>query len=255
MTPIICVGELVPATSEWAIDRVLKQARAALSLVPENDRGRVVIAYEPVWAIGEGAVAAEPAHIAALSTLVSAALTSPLGDGAVPIRVFAAPFRRETKAALVVIAAEIDPSALGLVERDRTFNGRLELGFLATDVRGKVYQGKHYSVNLGLKAETYEIARQQGLRVLSEMRLAPGRYQLRLAAGNPGGIAGNVVYDLLVPDFSASPLTLGGIALTSASTSGAERVRRAPATEARSGHFFFVEELPAGAVLVGTMPV
>ncbi len=66
MTPIICVGELVPATSEWAIDRVLKQARAALSLVPENDRGRVVIAYEPVWAIGEGAVAAEPAHIAAV---------------------------------------------------------------------------------------------------------------------------------------------------------------------------------------------
>jgi hypothetical protein len=163
----------------------------------------------------------EPARVATLSAPVSAALTNPLADGAVPIRVFAAPFRKEAPAALIAIAVEIDPSALDLVERDRTFNGRLELGFLATDVRGKVYQGEHYSVNLGLKADTYEVARQQGLRVLSEMRLAPGRYQLRLAAGNPAGKAGNVVYDLFVPDFSASPLTMSGLALTSASTSGA----------------------------------
>jgi VWFA-related protein len=163
----------------------------------------------------------EARSVPSLSAPVSAALTNPLADGAVHIRVFAAPLRREAKTALVAIAAEIDPSALGLVERDRTFTGRLELGFLATDVRGKVYQGEHYAVNLGLKAETYDVARQQGLRVLSEMRLAPGRYQLRLAAGNPAGKAGNVVYDLLVPDFSAAPLMLSGIALTSAATSGA----------------------------------
>jgi VWFA-related protein len=163
----------------------------------------------------------EPVRVAAVSAPLSAALTNPLADGAVPIRVFAAAYRREAHAALVAIAAEIDPSALDLVERDRVFNGRLELGFLATDARGKVYQGEHYSVNLGLKAETYELARQQGLRVLSEMRLSPGRYQLRLAAGNPVGKAASVVYDLLVPDFSAAPLMSSGIALTSAATSGA----------------------------------
>jgi triosephosphate isomerase len=37
-----------------------------LSLVPEKDRALVVIAYEPVWAIGEGAAAAHPAHIGAV---------------------------------------------------------------------------------------------------------------------------------------------------------------------------------------------
>jgi VWFA-related protein len=163
----------------------------------------------------------EPIRVAALSAPISNALTNPLADGAVPIRLFAAPFRREAKSALVAIAAEIDPSALDLVERNGTFNGRIEVGFLATDSRAKIHQGEHYSANLALKAETYRVARQQGLRVLSEIRLAPGRYQLHFAAGNPAGRAGSVVYDLLVPDFGTTPLSLSGIVLTSASTSGA----------------------------------
>jgi triosephosphate isomerase len=66
MTPIMCVGEPRTGSPESALDHVLRQARTGMSLVPEADRGRVVIAYEPVWAIGEGAVAADPAHIGAV---------------------------------------------------------------------------------------------------------------------------------------------------------------------------------------------
>ena len=51
------------------------------------------------------------------------------------------------------------------------------------------------------------------------MQLPPGRYQLRLAAGNPAGKSGSVVYDLTVPDFHKAPLALSGLALTSASSS------------------------------------
>jgi triosephosphate isomerase len=63
MTPIMCVGEPGPGSPEAALAHVLRQARAGMSMVPEPDRDRVVIAYEPVWAIGEGAAAADPAHV------------------------------------------------------------------------------------------------------------------------------------------------------------------------------------------------
>jgi triosephosphate isomerase (TIM) len=66
MTPIMCVGEPSPGSAEAALDHVLRQARAGVSLVPEEDRARVVIAYEPVWAIGESAAAADPLHIGAV---------------------------------------------------------------------------------------------------------------------------------------------------------------------------------------------
>jgi triosephosphate isomerase len=66
MTPIMCVGELEPTSHGSALDHVRRQARAGLNLVPEADRHRVVIAYEPVWAIGEGAVAADPEQIGAV---------------------------------------------------------------------------------------------------------------------------------------------------------------------------------------------
>src|SRR4029077_15539224 len=44
----------------------MRQAQKGMSLIGEGDRPRVVIAYEPVWAIGEGAAAADPVHVGAV---------------------------------------------------------------------------------------------------------------------------------------------------------------------------------------------
>lgn len=66
MTPIMCVGEPSPGSTEAALEYVLQQARTGLGLISNDDRKRVVIAYEPVWAIGEGAAAADPAHVGAV---------------------------------------------------------------------------------------------------------------------------------------------------------------------------------------------
>src|SRR5256885_6946981 len=66
MTPIMCVGEPGRVTTEAAVDHVVQQARAGLGTLNREERARAVIAYEPVWAIGEGAAAADPHHIAAV---------------------------------------------------------------------------------------------------------------------------------------------------------------------------------------------
>lgn len=58
LTPILCVGEtLAQRDSGEALDVVARQVRASLEGVSGEDVGRVVVAYEPVWAIGTGKTA------------------------------------------------------------------------------------------------------------------------------------------------------------------------------------------------------
>ena len=64
-----------------------------------------------------------------------------------------------------------------------------------------------------------------GFRVLLEPSLPPGRYQLRVAAGNAGGRAGSVVYDLEVPDFTRGALVMSGVSLTSVTQSTVQTAR------------------------------
>ena len=53
MTPILCVGETLKERDVGATeDRVTAQVRADLAGVPVSDAGRLVVAYEPIWAIG-----------------------------------------------------------------------------------------------------------------------------------------------------------------------------------------------------------
>lgn len=67
LTPLVCVGEPVEIfNSGGSIGYVLDQLRAALDGV--DDVGDVLIAYEPIWAIGEGGRAATPADISAVFT-------------------------------------------------------------------------------------------------------------------------------------------------------------------------------------------
>ncbi len=54
-TPIVAVGESLQLRREGATqEHVLFQVRAALEGIPLEDLRKVVIAYEPIWAIGTG---------------------------------------------------------------------------------------------------------------------------------------------------------------------------------------------------------
>lgn len=56
MTPIVCVGEPEPAPLADVMTRISDQLR----LLTPADLSRLVIAYEPGWAIAEGSAAAAP---------------------------------------------------------------------------------------------------------------------------------------------------------------------------------------------------
>jgi triosephosphate isomerase len=69
LVPVLCVGEKIEERESGQTDAVvLRQLRAGLARLSADDLGRVVIAYEPVWAIGTGRTAtpddASSAHAA-----------------------------------------------------------------------------------------------------------------------------------------------------------------------------------------------
>jgi len=58
MAPILCVGETLAENEAGQTEAVLtRQVAAGLSGIAPNDLSRVVIAYEPIWAIGTGRAA------------------------------------------------------------------------------------------------------------------------------------------------------------------------------------------------------
>ncbi len=58
MTPILCVGETAEEKAAGQTEqRIESEIRAALAGVDKKEIQRIVIAYEPIWAIGSGAAA------------------------------------------------------------------------------------------------------------------------------------------------------------------------------------------------------
>jgi hypothetical protein len=156
-----------------------------------------------------------PAQAAATtrSTFLEA-IASPFAVGAMPMRVFAAPYRSGGRNAAVVVAVEVDAAQLELAEVNGSFTGRLDFGFVATDAKKKITRSPRYTAALAMKPETHQRFVAKGMRLLLQADLPEGRYQLRVAAGSAAR-AGSVVYDLDVPDFTKAPLILSGVSITS----------------------------------------
>lgn len=80
MIPLVCVGETAEERQlDAAAVTVARQARMALSGIAASDLDRVLLAYEPVWAIGEGGEPATPAYAAAIHAAIKQAVTDLAG--------------------------------------------------------------------------------------------------------------------------------------------------------------------------------
>jgi len=140
------------------------------------------------------------------------ALQSPIPVSGLGMKVFAAPFKGTAPNASVLVGIE-------LRGRDLTTaaNGRVDLALGAVDSQGKMKATSHDALTLNLRPETKERVDQNGIRLLDRMNIAPGRYQLRVAARDTGsGSVGSVLYDLEVPDFNKSRIAVSGLVLSSA---------------------------------------
>ena len=145
------------------------------------------------------------------------AVASPLTTSGVPMRVFAAPFQGRGKEASVTVALEIAASRLNLVQSDGAYRGELEIISVVTDAKKKKWPMMRHRATLALKPATYERINKRALRVVLQLPLPEGRYQIRLSAGG-AALAGSVVYDLEVPDFH-DDFSMSGLVVTSTSAS------------------------------------
>jgi triosephosphate isomerase len=80
LTPIVCVGEVLEEREAGLTDDVLRrQCTRALSKISGRKAGKLVIAYEPVWAIGTGKTAT-PALASEAHSLIRGEVAKALGD-------------------------------------------------------------------------------------------------------------------------------------------------------------------------------
>lgn len=85
LTPLLCVGELIAERESGETDAVVRrQLRAALSGRSADDLAHLIVAYEPVWAIGTGRNAT-PADAAAVHRVIRAELADLGAPAGVPV--------------------------------------------------------------------------------------------------------------------------------------------------------------------------
>jgi triosephosphate isomerase len=71
LTPLICVGEPMDVRSRGEAEVFVSgQVRAALGALRPEEVARVIVAYEPVWAIGEAGRAAAPTEVEPVMTAI-----------------------------------------------------------------------------------------------------------------------------------------------------------------------------------------
>jgi triosephosphate isomerase len=87
LTPVLCVGETVAERRAGKTEQVVaEQVSIALQGLASDRVARVVVAYEPVWAIGSGKTAT-PAEAAAVHQFIRRLIGSDHGEAAAGLRI------------------------------------------------------------------------------------------------------------------------------------------------------------------------
>jgi triosephosphate isomerase len=112
--PIVCVGEVQEEREEGRTnDVLLRQVKIALEGIEKEDAAPIVMAYEPVWAIGTGQ-SATPQMAAEAHAIVRHAVAEKLGPAvASGMRILYGGSVKPENAALLLAQPEIDGALVG----------------------------------------------------------------------------------------------------------------------------------------------
>jgi triosephosphate isomerase len=114
LTPILCVGEPLDVRKEGGqVGYATAQLRAALAGVPAEQARTIVVAYEPIWAIGTGEVATPgdaQEVCAALRSELADLYTGDLGDG---VRILYGGSVKPDNVAAIMAEADVDGALVG----------------------------------------------------------------------------------------------------------------------------------------------
>lgn len=177
-----------------------------------------------------GAPQTVPNPKSGMSVAAYEAMRRPVPTVGLSMQVFAAAFRKDaanTKVSSVLIGTELQGRELNLAN-----NAPIELQFAMIDNTGRVKASRALNLSASLRAETRTRAEESGLRVLQRLEVPPGRYQVRVAANQPGSATGSVVHDIDVPDFGVT-LGVSSVLLTSRAAAAAATV--VPDADLRTG--------------------
>ena len=113
LMPILCVGESEEERGSGKTDEILAaQVRADLAGVADADLGKVVIAYEPIWAIGTGQTAT-PDQAQEACGLIRALLAGRSDEGSEAMRVLYGGSMKPGNAAELIALPDVDGGLVG----------------------------------------------------------------------------------------------------------------------------------------------
>ncbi len=154
----------------------------------------------------------------ALPVALTDLMASPVQTSGLTMSVAAPAFLGKGGKASVEVIVDVSGRDLMVTSASAGGNGSLELLAAVADADGHVKATERGSLDMKLSAATRDAVAEHGLRVMSRLDVAPGRYILRIAGVDGAGqTRGSVQYDLDVPDFSKEPLMMSGLALASRS--------------------------------------
>lgn len=113
LIPVLCVGETLAERDAGATEAVIaRQVETALAGVPAHQLAALVIAYEPVWAIGTGKTA-QVADAAAVCALIRALVAKLDSDAARNVRILYGGSVKPENVAAFMAEADIDGALVG----------------------------------------------------------------------------------------------------------------------------------------------